>query len=74
MAEKAVWPQQAQKVEEEEGLQMSEDAETVPGALAKAFRSKSRLVSFISFTAVLLSIWVCSSSPHRSSLTSQISS
>lgn len=33
MAEKAAWPQQAQK-EEEEGLHMGEDAETTPGALA----------------------------------------
>lgn len=42
MAEKAAWPQQAQKEGKEEGLQMGEDEETTPGALARAFCSKNR--------------------------------
>lgn len=48
MAEEAAWPQQAQKEWEEEGLHVGEDAEATPGALAGAFCSKNRLISFIS--------------------------
>lgn len=50
-AEKAAWPQQAQKEWEEERLHMGEDAETIPGALAGASCSKKRLSSFILSTA-----------------------
>lgn len=74
VAEKAAQPQQARKEGKEERLQMGEDAETTPGALAQAFCSKNRLVSFISSTTALLPIQACSSSPHKSSLTPQISS